>query len=47
MKRTIFLGKLSKIFFWNGVYGVTEKKFLMKFAKKMVFPIFGVNLDFS
>ena len=47
MKKTIFLGNLSKIFLRNGVYGVTEKKFLMKFAKKMVFSIFGVNLDFN
>ena len=47
MKKTIFLHNLSKIFFGYGVYVVTEKKFMLKFAKKMVFPIFEVKLDFS
>ena len=47
MIKAIFLHNLSKFFFGNGVYGVTEKKFLMKFAKKMVFVIFGAKLDFN
>ena len=46
MKKAIFLHNLSKIFFGYGVYVVTEKKFLMKFAKKMVFAIFEAKLDF-
>ena len=47
MKKTIFLHNLSKIFFGHEACVVTEKKFLMKFAKKMVFAIFGAKLDFS
>ena len=47
MIKTIFFHNLSKIFFGYRVYGVTEKKFLMKFAKKIVFAIFGAKLDFN
>ena len=47
MTKTIFLHNLSKFFFGNEVYGLTEKKILMKFAKKMVFAIFGAKLDFN
>ena len=46
MIKTIFLHNLSN-FFGNGVYGVTGKINLMKFAKKMVFAIFGAKLDFN
>ena len=47
MIKTIFLHNLSNFFFGNGVYGVTEKMILMKFAKKIVFAIFGAKLDFN
>ena len=47
MEKTIFWGSSTKIFLRNGVYGVTQKNFLSKIAKKMVFSIFEVNLDFS
>ena len=47
MKKTISLGNSTKNFFGYGVYVVTEKKFLSKIVKKMVFPIFEVKLDFS
>ena len=46
MKKTIFLA-IRQNFFGYGVYVVTKKKFLSKIAKKMVFHIFEVKLDFS
>ena len=47
MAKRWFLHNLSKFYFGNGVYVVTRKTNLMKFAKKMVFAIFGAKLDFN
>ena len=44
MKKKHFFGQFVKNFLRNGV---TKIKFLMKFDQKMVFSIFGVNLDFN
>ena len=47
MKKKHFLGQFDKIFSRNGAKRRDEKKFLSKIAKKMVFFIFGVKLDFN
>ena len=46
MKKTIFLGKLSKIFFWNGVYVVTEKKIFDEICQKDGFSHFWGKFRF-
>ena len=47
MEKTIFLRQFDKNFFEERSLRSDEKKFLSKIAKKMVFPIFEVKLDFS
>ena len=47
MKKNHFFGQLDKNFFEERSLRSDEKKFLSKIAKKMVFPIFEVKLDFS
>ena len=47
MKKKTFFGQFDNNFFEERSLQSDEKKFLSKIAKKMVFAIFGVNLDFN
>ena len=47
MKKKPFFGQFDKIFFEERSLRSDEKKFLSKIAKKMIFYIFEVNLDFN
>ena len=47
MKKNHFFGQFDKNFLMNGEKRSDEKNFLSKIGQKMVFFIFGVNLDFN